>query len=44
MGETHKDGAEIQATYPATEEHFTTALNAALEAGDLDHIMGTMEG
>ena len=34
--------SEAQAEYPATEERLTAALNAALEAGDLDRIMGTM--
>ena len=28
--------------YPATDEHFTVALNTALEAGDLVRIMRTM--
>ena len=30
------------AEYPATAEDLTAALNAALEAGDLDGIMGTL--
>ena len=30
------------AEYPATAEDLTAALNAALEAGDLDRIMGTL--
>ena len=34
--------SEAQADYPATEERLTAALNAALEAGDLDRIMGIM--
>ena len=34
--------SEAQAEYPATEERLTAALNAALKAGDLDRIMGTM--
>ena len=31
-----------QANYPATEEDLTAALNAALAAGDLEGIMGTL--
>ena len=52
MGETH-DGGESEmdrtetttgqpAEYPATAEDLTAALNAALEAGDLDRIMGIL--
>ena len=33
---------EAQAEYPATEERLTAALNASLEAGDLERIMGIM--
>ncbi len=33
---------ETHAEYPATEEHMTAALNAALEACDLDRIMGSL--
>ncbi len=33
---------EAQAEYPATHEHLTAAMNAALEASDLDRIMGTL--
>ena len=33
---------EAPAEYPATAEDLTAALNAALEAGDLDGIMGTL--
>ena len=33
---------ELQANYPATEEHLTAALNAALDSGDLDRIMGDL--
>ena len=33
---------ETPAAYPATSDEMTNALNAALEAGDLDRIMGTM--
>ena len=33
---------ETRAEYPATEEHMTAALNAALEAGDLNRIMVTL--
>ena len=48
MGETHDgeksamDSKETPATYPATAEDMTTALNTALEAGDLNRIMGTL--
>ena len=31
-----------QANYPATEEDLTAALNAALAAGDLEGIMGSL--
>ncbi len=34
--------AETPATYPATSEDMTAALNAALEAGGLNGIMGTL--
>ncbi len=50
MGETHDgvksamDSKETPATYPATAEDMTTALNMALEAGDLNRIMGTLGG
>ena len=37
MGSTHAPGE-----YPATSEEMTAALNAALEAGDLNNIMGIM--
>ena len=33
------DGSETTPDYPATSQHMTTALNAALAAGDLDGIM-----
>ena len=33
---------EAQAAYPATPDEMTAALNQALEAGDLDRIMGIM--
>ena len=33
---------EYQADYPATSEELTGALNAALAAGDLERIMGTL--
>ena len=33
---------ETRAEYPATSEDMTAALNAALEAGDLDRTMGIM--
>ena len=36
------DGMGLHGMYPATDEHFTVALNTALEAGDLERIMGTM--
>ena len=48
MGKAHETkgaamgSTETTAHYPATEEHLTVALNAALEGGDLDRIMGTM--
>ena len=48
MGQTHDDeekamgSAETRAAYPATSDEMTAALNAALAAGDLDRIMGTM--
>ncbi len=34
--------SEAQAAYPATSDEMTAALNQALEAGDLDRIMGIM--
>ena len=33
---------EVRASYPATSNEMTAALNAALEAGDLEWIMGIM--
>ena len=33
---------ESRAEYPATSDEMTAALNAALEAGDLERIMGIM--
>ncbi len=33
---------ETRAEYPARSDEMTAALNAALEAGDLDRIMGTL--
>ncbi len=48
MGKNHNDGAaamgsnETRAEYPATSEEMTAALNAALEAGDRELIMGIM--
>ena len=33
---------EAQAAYPATSDEMMAALNQALEAGDLDRIMGIM--
>ena len=37
------DSTETKAAvYPATDEQMTANLNAALEAGDLDRIMGTL--
>ena len=33
---------EAQAEHPATSDEMTAALNAALEAGDLERIMGVM--
>ena len=33
---------ETHAQYPATSEDMAAALNAALEAGDLHRVMGTM--
>ena len=33
---------ERRSQYPATSDEMTAALNAALEAGDLDRIMGIM--
>ena len=34
--------SEAQAAYPATSDEMTAALNQALEAGDLERIMGIM--
>ena len=48
MLKNHADGAtamvsnETRPEYPATSEEMTTDLNAALEAGDLERIMGIM--
>ena len=48
MGHTHDGevaamgGQEGQPEYPATSDEMTAALNAALEAGDLNSIMGIM--
>ena len=36
------DLTETRAAYPATSDEMTAALNQALEAGDLDRIMGIM--
>ncbi len=36
------DSTVIRAEHPATSDEMTAALNAALEAGDLDRIMGIM--
>ncbi len=36
------DSTETRAEYPATSDETTAALNAALEAGDLNTIMGIM--
>ena len=36
------DGTEARVEYAATSEEMTAALNAALEAGDLERIMGIM--
>ena len=36
------DRTEAPAEYPATSEDMTAALNAALEAGDLNSVMGVM--
>jgi hypothetical protein len=33
---------EPQVAYPATSDEMTAALNAALETGDLERIMGVM--
>ena len=33
---------EVQATYPAKSDELTAALNAALEAGDLNSVMDIM--
>ena len=35
-------GSETTTKYPATEEHMTAALNAALATGDLNRIMGVL--
>ena len=48
MGETHDggesemDSTEATTEYPATAGDLTAALNSALEAGDLDRIMGML--
>ena len=34
--------SEVQAAFPATSDEMTAALNQALEAGDLDRIMGIL--
>ncbi len=36
------DKTEVRASYPATSEEITAALNAALEVGDLERITGIM--
>ena len=36
------DGTKTTAAYPATSDEMAAALNAALEAGDLNSIMGRM--
>ena len=36
------ENTKKEAIYPATSEEMTAALNAALEAGDLERIMGIM--
>ena len=36
------EGADTTPGHPATAEDMTAALNTALEAGDLDGIMGTL--
>ena len=36
------DGRDTSAAFPATPDDMTAALNAALEAGDLNAIMGLM--
>ena len=36
------DRTEARVEYPATSDEMTAALNAALEAGDLERIMGVM--
>ena len=41
MGNTKTTTGDT-AAYPATHEDMTVALNASLEAGDLDHNMGMM--
>ncbi len=41
MGNTETTPADL-AAYPVTEEDMTAALNAALAAGDLARIMGTL--
>ena len=48
MGQTHDGGAaemdstETPAEQPAASDEMTAALNAALEAGDLNSVMGIM--
>ncbi len=41
-GGTAMGDTEARVLYPATSEEITAALNAALEAGDLERIMGIM--
>ena len=36
------DGTEAKGSYPATSEEMVAALNTALAASDLEHIMGIM--
>ena len=36
------DSTQVPAEYPAVSEDMTAALNAALEAGDLNSVMGIM--
>ena len=40
--EEGQTGQERSEGLPATEEHLTNALNAALKAGDLERIMDTL--
>ena len=41
-GATAMGSMEATTAYPATTDEMTAALNAALEAGDLERIMGIM--